>query len=124
MAFSFPPISKLPACEDHLSLKHSFKHYTYPLNQRVELLLSLGLQTYDAKLDGWKADRAMAMTTEEVVMFRTTGDPKAGLIPKKRVIVGKIEGMGVISGDPKVLVIFASRRKPIILKSPKYTLFH
>jgi hypothetical protein len=124
MAFSFPPISTLPPCEDHLSIKYTFKHYTYPLNQRVELLLSLGVETYDAKLDGWKADRAMAMTTEEVVMFRTADDLKVGLIPKKRVTVGKIEGMGVTSGDPEVLVIFVSSRKPIILKSQKYALFH
>ena len=84
------------------------------------------MQTYDAKLDGWKSDRALALTSEELVMFRvsTSSDKKVGLIPKKRVLVTKIEGLGVTSGDPEVLVIFASRKKPIILKSQKYALLY
>ena len=71
----------------------------------------------------------MALTSEELVIFRVSTpsgskDPKVALIPKKRVVVTKIEGLGVTSGDPEVLVIFASRKKPIILKSPKYALVH
>ena len=129
MAFNFAPLSTLPLCEDHLSLKHTFKHYTYPLNQRVELVLSLALQTYDAKLDSWKPDRAMALTSEELVIFRVSSpgaskDQKVGLIPKKRVMLSKIEGLGVSSRDPEVLLIFGARKKPMILKSQKYALLH
>jgi hypothetical protein len=124
MAFSFFPLASLPLCEDHLSLKHTFKNYTYPLNQRIELVLSLALHSYDAKLDSWKPDRAMALTSEELVILRVSSpgaskDQKVGLIPKKRVMLSKIEGLGVSSRDPEVLVIFGARKKPIILKSQK-----
>ena len=130
MAFSFVPLSTLPHCEDHLSLKYTFKHYTYPLNQRVELVLSLALRTYDAKLDSWKPDRALALTSEELVIFRvstssaSSNDQIQGLIPKKRVSISKLEGLGASSRDPEVLFIFGARKKPIILRSQKYGILH
>ena len=94
MSIQLYNLSELPQCQDFLSLHHTFKHYSYPVNSSVKLTLSMSLKTFCRSLDCWKTDeRGLVLTKDELVVFRRGANE--AWIPRRRVLVTEIEGLGV-----------------------------
>ena len=119
MSLNLATLKDLPKTQDLLDLNAIFELYSRDTHEKADMILSIKVQTFSKSLGLWLADRALVLTSKELVIFRVS--PSGGLVTKRRLDLSSWAGIGSHSKESEILAIYSSvtKSKALVLKSER-----